>query len=548
VCYLSGTPINAITKRLFGPPISLNEVGNLDQGFTDLRDTPGSVLLWQISSQVDQLQGFLDGLDNHKLTIISEITYGQQYYWIVSCLKNGLDTTYRCLWSDKKRTIYYVLASPGSLVGDNTTSWKYDKERHVVRIRVDKGNTLDCKSGDISLAQFPEPDQVGTWLPFPPTRLSDLHNAVGELKCKGLQVAGLHVGEMAQRPHSVVLDSVCKTLQGNEPLGYTPCRGYPELQNLIKQDLVHRKLITGKNLSIMCTNGARQALFQSLLYLIGSQKSDFEVIIPSPCWGAYREMTLTLGGNPIFTRLLPSGDLDLQDLKSKLTSKSRVLILCSPHNPTSTIISRDNLVELSVITKKYSNLVILSDEVYERLTFPNHNHCSPASIRDLYNQCLTISSLSKSHSMTGLRLGYLAGPDKLVRGIVKLQSCICTCPSSLSQYAAISALQRDTSYQETANILDKRAKLLQDIFTDRLVYVPKGGYYAWIDLNGLLTDNETDVSFCYKLLQRGVAVAAGSYFSVVDKSKQYLRISYGCSENDFHCAIPILRELTNLRS
>ena len=387
VYYLSGTPIETISKHLFGPPLFFNEVTNVDQGFTETKDTPGSILLWQITSHSDHLKGFLKMLNNYGLSIVSEIAHQQQYYWIVSYLENTLDVTHQCIQPTRNSTIRYLLTSSTDSLKEMTNSWQYEEGSCLVRIRIngEKHKYIDnrYKDKEICLTQFPEPEKDGTWLPFPPQRLSDLHNAVGELRSKGLQIAGLHVGEMSQRPHSVVLDSVCKILQGNEPLGYTTCRGYPTLQEIIRQDLVKRKLITGKNLSVLCTNGARQALFQSLLYLLGSQQSNHEVIIPTPCWGAYSEMTRMLGGKSIHTRLLPNGDLDLPELKSKLNSRSRVLILCSPHNPTSTIISRENLLELAEITTSYSNLVILSDEVYERLTFPKHHHSSPASIAKL---------------------------------------------------------------------------------------------------------------------------------------------------------------------
>jgi aspartate/glutamate/aspartate-prephenate aminotransferase len=539
VLYLPGFPIQDVKDKIYGPPLQFNEVQSLSLALQEMLEMHKNILLWKASDiQNGESELIYNALLDSELTIIGDLNLDGEYVWILSMEKYNN----QCLKNSPRNVNYVLCEVPNTQEG---CTWTLPEGISLSRISIPNNFTI---SSDVYvISSFPENASDGVWIPIPPSRLSDLHNTVGQLKSKGLLISGLHVGEMSQVPCQEITQSLRQTLLEERPMGYTTTSGIPELQNLIREDLVTRKNIASDNLTVVCTNGARQALFQSLLHFVGPncnlKDNTPEVIIPSPCWGAYAEMTHSVGANSLYTHIKPNGDIDIDHLGSLLNNNTRILILCSPHNPTSTLISKKNLQQIAEVLEDFPEVVVISDEVYERLTFPNESHVSPGSITGLANKCITISSFSKSHLMTGLRIGYLAGNSRLVINIIKLQSCICTCASSLSQYAAIAALNMDNSDSSIVDELYSRATQLRDIFQHRMKFIPKGGYYAWIEIDDFLEEGERDIDFCYKLLQRGVAVAAGSYFGMKTGSHQYIRISYGCPSNDFTDAIPKLAKL-----
>ena len=570
--HLSQTPVTGIRELLLGCPLTCYEVASHSQLIERVCLYPQDVGILQVPvcSFDDQQEGpnLIMLLHQNNLKIINQVCYKQIDYWIISgdySPKSLLQKSHRCIfyWFNTKTQECKNEQDLLLQKYDNET-WEGDKEQQLLlrklilpehRATLIENNlhrNLNVMSFfPVAYSQITDKEQNGQiWLPKPPTRLSGLHQTVVNLKSRGLVINGLHVGEMGQTPLRCVREAMVTAITKPEPMGYTEPQGYHTLRDGILQDLQQRKHIRGKNFSVLCTNGARQALFQSLLYFAGptaTEEGPSEVVIPTPCWGAYAEMATSVGAVPVYVKSLVDGNIDLSHLDSVLTSKTRFIVLCSPHNPTGTMISKANLLGLRDILRPYPEVRILSDEVYERLTFPGNQHISPASIDGLYGRCLTVGSFSKSHLMTGLRIGYVAGPTELINSLSKLQSCICTCPSSLSQYGAIAAITNTQGTSEMTVQLSERALQLENVFAKRIQGKLQGGYYAWIRLDkDLSPETETDVDFCFRLLQRGTAVAAGSYFGGVTDKQKFIRISFGCPENEFTQALHTMSDLLHV--
>ena len=211
-----------------------------------------------------------------------------------------------------------------------------------------------------------------------------------------------------------------------------------------------------------------------------------------------------------------------------------MIIICSPHNPTGTIPDIDNMKKLADLIKD-KNIVILSDEIYEQLDYNNH-HNSFASISNIRDKVVTVGGFSKSHQMTGYRIGYLVASENIINEASLLQANICTCACTLSQYVAIDAI--NNTGDVTRLVLDLRQRLsrLLVIFENYPHWKTKGAFYLFIDITKKITPSKTDKDICIELLNLGVAIAPGSLFNM----SGHIRISYACSDEMFEIAVAIL--------
>ena len=368
--------------------------------------------------------------------------------------------------------------------------------------------------------------------------LAELHNLVTELNkddnTNKILVNSLHIGEISGKTPTTIINSTITRVK-QEEINYTTTLGNSYLRQLIANDLNIRKGFFINQDNIILTNGSKQGLFYAIQMLINK---DDEVIIHTPYWNSYESLVSMKEGKLITLPLEKNGNLNLELLATLITKKTKMLILCSPHNPTGSYPDKDNLIKLLELLKE-TNIVVLSDEIYERIDFLKQ-HCSIAS---LVNECqyktdiLTVGGFSKSHMMTGYRIGYLIASPALIEKSRLLQANICTCACSLSQYVAIDALQ-DTSIVDNLNkYLANRLTILNPIFKDYPMWTVKGAFYLFINITRKLVSNETDLDICERLLENKVAVAPGSFFNM----KNYIRISYACSEDMFVRSVPILK-------
>ena len=346
----------------------------------------------------------------------------------------------------------------------------------------------------------------------------------------GKQVCGLHIGEVSGRPPEHIIESTIRNVK-TKNLGYTPTRGNTELIDLICNDLRHRKHFSINNQQVIITNGSKQGLFYAINILI--DKGD-EVIIHTPYWNSYQKLVEMSGGVLKTLPLETDGNLNLQVLGNMITDKTKMIIICSPHNPTGTIPDIDNMNKLADLIKD-KNIVILSDEIYEQLDYNNHHH-SFAHIASIRDKVITVGGFSKSHQMTGYRVGYLVAPESIITNATVLQANICTCACTLSQYVAIDAIKHIDDVNRLVLDLRQRLSRLLVIFENYPHWETKGAFYLFVNITKKINSSMTDTDICKELLSLGVGVAPGSLFNMPG----HIRISYACSDEMFEIAVPIL--------
>ena len=208
--------------------------------------------------------------------------------------------------------------------------------------------------------------------------------------------------------------------------------------------------------NIVVGNGAKQCVYQGVLATCGPGD---EVIIPAPYWPSYPEMVALAGATPVIvnTRKEDGYLLTAEALRGALTDKTRLLIFCNPSNPTGGVHSKERLDELSSVLQDFQKVVILADEIYERLVY--EGTCEAvASLPEMYNRTMTVNGFSKSHAMTGMRLGYLAAPPKLSKACTTIQSQLTSCAGSISQAAGVAALTEVSEEEMIANVDIMREK------------------------------------------------------------------------------------------
>ena len=268
-----------------------------------------------------------------------------------------------------------------------------------------------------------------------------------------------------------------------------------------------------------------------------------EVIIPAPYWVSYPDMVLLAGGNPKIVKCNENDGFKLtpKNLKKAITKKTKWLILNSPSNPTGVAYTKEEIEALSEVLIKNKNVHILSDDIYEHITYDNFNFFTIAQVSKLKNRTLTMNGVSKSYAMTGWRIGYAAGPKEIIKAISKIQSQSTSNPSSISQAAAVEALNGTQDFiQERSNAFKER----RDFVVNSLNNIkgisclkPGGAFYVFPSCKKLLgkkTKIKTDSEFVEKLLEKAnVAVVQGSAFGL----EGFFRISYATSMKNLEKAM-----------
>ena len=286
--------------------------------------------------------------------------------------------------------------------------------------------------------------------------------------------------------------------------------------------------------------GGKQVLYNAFMATVN--KGD-EVIIPAPYWVSYPDIILLAGGSPKIIKCDEKDNFKLtpKKLEKSISKKTKWIILNSPSNPTGSAYTKKEIEALSKILLKHKKIFILSDDIYEHITYDNFNFFTIAQIKSLKNRTLTMNGVSKSYSMTGWRIGYAAGPKEIIKAIAKIQSQSTSNPTSISQAAAVEALNGIQDFiEERANSFKKR----RDFVVESLNKIkglscikPEGAFYVFPKCKKLLnkkTKLKTDKDFVEKLLTEAkVAVVQGSAFGL----DGYFRISYATSMDNLKKAL-----------
>lgn len=274
---------------------------------------------------------------------------------------------------------------------------------------------------------------------------------------------------------------------------------------------------------VLVTVGGSEAIDAAIRALV--EPGD-EVIIPQPSYVCYEPITALAGGKPVIVNTKSENDFKLtaEELKNAITSKTKVLILPYPSNPTGAIMEREDLLAISEVLKG-TDIIVLSDEIYAELTFGGKKHVSPASLEELYERTITVNGFSKAFSMTGWRLGYACGPKPIIDQITKIHQYAIMSSPTTSQYAAIEALKNcDEDVQYMLKEYDMRRRLMVSGFNKigLTCREPKGAFYSFPSIK---STGMTSEEFCEKLLYgKKVAVVPGTAFG--ESGEGFIRASY----------------------
>ena len=352
-----------------------------------------------------------------------------------------------------------------------------------------------------------------------------------ELRAAGKDVIGLGAGEPDFDTPDNIKNAAIKAIRSGDTK-YTAVDGTPALKKAIISKFKRENKLKYNLDQITVGTGGKQVLYNTFMATLN--KGD-EVIIPAPFWVSYPDMVLLAGGKPKIIKCTEQEGFKLtaKKLKKAITKKTKWLILNSPSNPTGAGYTKREIQNLANVLIKNKKVLILSDDIYEHVRYDNFNFFTIAQIPKLKDRTLTMNGVSKSYAMTGWRIGYAAGPKDIIKAIGKIQSQSTSNPSSISQAAAVEALNGKQGFIKTRAkaFRDRRnfvVKSLNNIEGIRCL-TPNGAFYVFPSCKGLLnkkTKLKTDTNFVQRLLEKeNVAVVQGSAFGL----DGYFRISYATS-------------------
>ncbi len=352
-----------------------------------------------------------------------------------------------------------------------------------------------------------------------------------EMRAAGKDVIGLGAGEPDFDTPDNIKEAAIEAIRKGDTK-YTAVDGTPALKKAIQAKFSRENDLSYELDQISVGTGGKQVLYNAFMATIN--KGD-EVIIPAPYWVSYPDIVLLAGGKPKIIKCDEKNNFKLtpEKLTKAVSKKTKWIIINSPSNPTGSGYTKDEIIALSKILLKYKNLYILSDDIYEHITYDGFKFFTIAQIEKLKSRTLTMNGVSKSYSMTGWRIGYAAGPKEIIKAMAKIQSQSTSNPTSISQAAAVEALngtqdfisERSNSFKERRNFVVDSLNNIKGISC----LSPEGAFYVFPNCKKLLnkkTKLKTDKDFVEKLLEKAeVAVVQGSAFGL----DGYFRISYATS-------------------
>lgn len=356
-----------------------------------------------------------------------------------------------------------------------------------------------------------------------------------EMKSHGVDVVSFGVGEPDfNTPSNIIKAAVTAMEQGKTK--YTPAAGISELKKAIIKKLKEDNDLIYNESQVIISTGAKQCLANLFLSILNPGD---EVLLPVPYWVSYPELVKLADGNPVFVECLQEDGykFNINILEKYVTEGTKAILINSPNNPTGTIYTKEELIELSEFAKKH-DLFIIADEIYEKLIYGDYKHISIGSLsEDAYNRTIVINGMSKSYAMTGWRVGYAAGPKEVIKIMSSIQSHMTSNVSTIGQYAALEALEgaQDELHDMVEvfhNRRDLMVKLLDDIGIDYIY--PQGAFYVMVDIKkfiGKTIDSmviKDSLTFSDMLLEKEkVAVVPGIGFGL----ENYIRLSYATSND-----------------
>nr|WP_302659274.1 pyridoxal phosphate-dependent aminotransferase [uncultured Clostridium sp.] len=367
-----------------------------------------------------------------------------------------------------------------------------------------------------------------------PSITLEITGKANELKAQGVNVMSFAAGEPDFNTPRNIIEAAIKAMDDGYTK-YTKTSGIVELRKAICKKLHQENNLNYSEEQIVVSTGAKQCLANTFLAILN--KGD-EVILQNPCWVSYTELIKLADGVPVIVNCDENDGykLSAKNIEKAVTSKTKAILLNSPHNPTGIVYNKNELEEIAQIAKKY-NLIIISDEIYEKLIYDGEEHVSIASLsEDAYERTIVINGLSKTYAMTGWRVGYTASSTKLAKVMSSVQSHMTSNVCSISQYAALEALtgpqdsinMMKNAFEERRNFMMKKLEGIDEV---RFIK-PQGAFYIMVDItyfigksiNGIKINNS--IEFAKILLEEEkVAVIPGAAFGL----ENFIRLSYATS-------------------
>ena len=369
-----------------------------------------------------------------------------------------------------------------------------------------------------------------------PSPTISVANKAMELKAAGHDVIGLGAGEPDfDTPDNIKQAGIKAINEGKTK--YTAVDGIPELKQAIANKLKRENGLDYKPSQVSVSSGGKQVLYNAL---VGTLNPGDEVIIPAPYWVSYPDIVMLGGGTPVFVEATIEDDFKVtpEALEAAITPKTKWFIFNSPSNPSGAAYSHDDLKKLTDVLLRHSHVWILTDDMYEHLVYDDFKFATPAQVEPkLYDRTLTMNGVSKAYAMTGWRIGYAAGPDVIISAMRKLQSQSTSNPCSVSQWAAVEALEGPQEFlAERAEVFKGRRDLVVSMLNQAKGLecpTPEGAFYVYPSIAGCIgkttpkgakIDNDED--FVTALLEEeGVSVVHGEAFGL----SPFFRVSYATS-------------------
>lgn len=367
-----------------------------------------------------------------------------------------------------------------------------------------------------------------------------------EMKAQGIDVINMSVGEPDFNTPDHIKDAAKKAIDENYSK-YSPVPGYADLRKAIAAKLKNENGLDYSINEILVSNGAKQSVCNTLMALINDGD---EVIIPAPYWVSYPQMVKLAGGNPVFVSAGFEQDFKMTpaQLEAAITPKTKMLILCSPSNPTGSVYSHEELAGLAEVIKKHEGVYVMADEIYEHINYIG-KHASIAKVEGMKERSIIVNGVSKAYAMTGWRIGYIAAPEWIVKGCNKLQGQYTSGPCSVSQKAAEAAYTLEQGcVEDMRKAFERRRDLIVKLAKDipgLEVNVPEGAFYLFPKCssffgksNGEKTINNSTDFALYLLEEAHVATVGGDAFG----DPECFRMSYATSDDSIKEAMCRIKE------
>ena len=367
-----------------------------------------------------------------------------------------------------------------------------------------------------------------------------------EMKAQGIDVINMSVGEPDFNTPDHIKLAAKQAIDDNYSR-YSPVPGYADLRKAITEKLKRENALDYSASEILVSNGAKQSVCNAIMALVNPGD---EVIIPAPYWVSYPQMVLLAGGTPVFVNAGFEQDFKMtaQQLEAAITPKTRMLILCSPSNPTGSVYGKEELKALADVILSHDDLFVLADEIYEHINYIGH-HESIAQFPGMKERAIIINGVSKAYAMTGWRIGYMAAPEWIVKGCNKLQGQYTSGPCSVSQKTAEAAYtESQECVEQMRQAFERRRDLIVELAKDipgLEVNTPQGAFYLFPkcssffgkSCNGRTINTSSDLAM-YLLEEAHVATVGGDAFGDPD----CFRMSYATSDDNIREAMKRIKE------